>query len=138
MKQVSGLISLVVAVALAGSAFAADLKNLSGQSCGTGTGTWHFVNNQTGGAADGVITANFTSGQCIIGPSKNTGSTQHFFCVGYGGALLGATTGALPGRLVLSDFSCTQPPTCVPNPKGEICDDKIDNDCDNQIDEGCK
>ena len=137
MKQRGVLISFVVAVALTGSGFAADLANLSGQSCGTGVGTWHFVNNQTGGASDGVITANFTSGQCIIGPSKNTGSTQHFFCVGYGGALLGATTGALPGRLVLSDFSCSAP-RCVPNPNGEICDDKIDNDCDNQIDEGCK
>lgn len=106
----------LTAVVPIGTAVAADIKNLSGQSCGTGSGTWHFVNNQTGGAADGILTANFTSGQCIVAPSKNTGSTQHFFCVGFGGALLSASTGPLPGNLVLSDFSCASPPPPPPPP----------------------
>jgi hypothetical protein len=119
--------SAVAALGASQTVGAADLKNLSGQSCGAGTGTWHFVNNQTGGAADGVITANFTSGQCIIGPSKNTGSTQHFFCVGFSGALLGASTGALPGNLVLSDFSCTSAPP--PPPPPPPCDPKTDPNC---------
>lgn len=113
MKKWMLVLTAVVAVA-GGTLMAADLGNLSGQSCGSGIGTWHFVNNQTGGAADGVLVADFTSGQCITGPLKNTGSTQHFYCVGYGGQLLGATTGSLPGKLVLSDFSCSTPPKCDP------------------------
>jgi len=132
MKKLFRVATATTALGLAagvGLADAADLKNLSGQSCGTGTGTWHFVNNQTGGAADGVITANFSSGQCIIGPSKNTGSTQHFFCVGFSGALLGATTGALPGNLVLSGFSCETAPPPPPPPPPPPCNPKTDPNC---------
>ena len=121
--------SAVAALGASGAASAADLANLSGQSCGGQLGTWHFVNNQTGGAADGVLTANFTSGQCITGPVKNTGSTQHFYCVGFGGALLGATTGALPGKLVLSDFSCAAAPPPPPPPPPPPCDPKTDPTC---------
>jgi len=47
----------------------------------------------------------------------------------------GASTD-LTGRLVLSDFDCGG--RCVPDAKGEIYGDKIDNDCDGQIDEDCK
>jgi hypothetical protein len=102
-------------VALAGaSLMAVEIKNLSGQSCGTGEGTWHFVNNQTGGAADGTLTAEFTSGTCTAPASKNTGSTQHFYCVGYSGQLLSASTSLTKGNLVLSDFSCSTPPKCDP------------------------
>jgi len=112
-----------VAVALgiyAGTALAAQLDNLSGQSCGDYTGTWHFVNNQTGGAGAGTLSATWSSGNsCSVSPSKVLSSTQHFYCTG-AGALLGASTN-LPGRLVLSDFSCEtkEPPTC--DPKKEIC-----------------
>ena len=43
-------VSVAIAVTLAvGLARAADLKNGSGQSCGSALGTWHFVNNQDGG-----------------------------------------------------------------------------------------
>jgi hypothetical protein len=114
MKKWMLVLTAVVALA-GGTLLAAELGNLSGQSCGSGTGTWHFVNNQTGGAADGLLTAEFTSGTCgPIGPLKNTGSTQHFYCVGYSGQLLSASTGSLPGKLVLSDFSCSGPPKCDP------------------------
>ncbi len=109
MKKILGLTAVGVVVgALSVAAWAATLSNLNGQSCGDLEGTWHFVNNQTRGAASGSLTANFTSGQCIVDASKNTGSTQHFYCTGFGGDLLGATTGALPGRLVLSDFTCAK------------------------------
>ena len=127
LERLMAAVALTVAVP-GGAALAATLSNLSGQSCGDAIGTWHFVNNQTGGAADGTLIANFTSGQCTVGTSKNTGSTQHFYCVGYGGTLLGATTGSLPGKLVLSDFSCASAPP-PPPPPPPPCDPKTDPTC---------
>jgi hypothetical protein len=112
-----------VAVALgiyAGAALAAPLGNLSGQSCGDYTGTWHFVNNQTVGAGAGTLNATWSSGNsCSVSASKVLASTQHFYCTG-AGTLLAASTD-LPGKLVLSDFSCEtkEPPPC--DPKKEIC-----------------
>jgi hypothetical protein len=100
---------------------AAAIQNLSGQSCGDFSGTWHFVNNQTGGAPAGVLNAIWSSGDtCTVGPSKVLGQVQHFDCIA-SGALLSASTN-LPGKLVLSDFSCETkepPPPC--DPKKEIC-----------------
>jgi hypothetical protein len=111
--------AILAAVTIGGATLmAATLGNLSGQSCGTSTGTWHFVNNQTGGAAAGTLTATFSDGTtCITGPAKVLGSTQHFFCTA-GGTLTGASTD-LPGKLVLSDFSCG----------GTKCDPKTDPNC---------
>ncbi len=109
-----------VAIAFAGVAVAATISNINGQSCGTDTGTWHFVNNQTGGAAAGTLSATWSSGDsCTVTASKVLGSTQHFNCIA-SGALTGASTN-LPGRLVLSDFSCQtkEPPPC--DPKVEVC-----------------
>ncbi len=114
---------LLAVVALAGaSLMAASIENLSGQSCGTATGNWHFINNQTGGATDGTLTATFSSGQtCIVGPSKVLNNTLHFECDGFSGTLLSASTGSLAGRqLGLSDFSCGTPPEEPPPP----CDPK--------------
>lgn len=111
---------------VAGAAVAASIGNLSGQSCGGQTGTWHFVNNQTGGAASGQLTATWSSGDmCVVSPSKILASSQHFYCTA-SGTLLGASTN-LPGKLVLSDFSCgaTPPPPPPPPP----CDPKIDPNC---------
>ena len=106
--------AVVVALGLSsGAALAADIGNLSGQSCGALTGTWHFVNNQTGGASSpGSLTAYFTGGNCTVDASAVNKSTQHFYCTAPG-TLLGASTN-LPGKLVLSDFSCEtkEPPTC--------------------------
>jgi hypothetical protein len=120
MKKWMLVFTAIVALA-GGTLMAATLSNLSGQSCGGQEGTWHFVNNQTGGAASGHLTAYFTSGQCEADAAKNTGSTQHFYCVGYSGDLLGATTGNLPGKLVLSDFSCATPPKCDPKTDPNGC-----------------
>jgi hypothetical protein len=108
---------------LTGTASAANLSNLSGQSCGTFTGTWHFVNNQTGGVATpGTLNASWSSGNtCTVSASKVLANTQHFYCTA-SGQLLGASTN-LPGRLQLSDFSCT---TVNPPPP---CDPKTDPNC---------
>jgi hypothetical protein len=106
----------VAVVALAGGTLsAASISNINGQSCGEFSGTWHFVNNQTGGAAQGMLTATWSTGEsCQVLASKVLGSTQHFYCTA-SGTLTSASTN-LPGRLVLSDFSCEtkEPPKCDP------------------------
>jgi hypothetical protein len=121
------LLFLIVGLAFVAGvvpAQAASISNLSGQSCGDFSGNWHFVNNQTGGAPAGTLTATWSSGDtCTVGPSKVLSSTQHFDCIA-SGTLLSASTN-LPGRLVLSDFTCETkeppppPPPC--DPKTEIC-----------------
>jgi hypothetical protein len=125
-RQILGLVAFIgLALLLAATAVpaqAATLGNLSGQSCGDFSGTWHFVNNQTGGAPAGSLSASWSSGDtCTVSASKVLSSTQHFYCIG-SGTLLGASTN-LPGKLVLSDFSCDTktppPPPC--DPKTQIC-----------------
>ena len=111
--------ALALTLGVSGTALAADLENLSGQSCGDDTGTWHFVNNQTGGAGPGYLMAEWSSGDsCSVSVSKMNRNTQHFNCVA-SGELLNAYTN-LPGRLVLSDFSCETKceKNCEP-PKGK-------------------
>lgn len=114
------LLAALIAIALSGAvAVAADLSNGSGQTCASG-GSWHFVNNQTGGAAAGVLTATFSGVTYTVGASTVNQNTQHFN-VSASGTLQGASTN-LPGRLVLSDFSCDvkEPPPC--DPKKEKCE----------------
>ena len=71
MKKRYWLTPVVVALGVyAGTALAAQLANLSGQSCGNSTGTWHFVNNQTGGAAAGTPNATRSSANsCSVSAS---------------------------------------------------------------------
>ena len=113
---------LAVAALASATLMAASISNINGQTCPGGMiGTWHFVNNQTGGAAAGVLNATWDSGNaCTTGPSSVLANTQHFYCLATG-ALTSAATN-LPGRLVLSDFSCQdikEPPPC--DPKKEVC-----------------
>lgn len=92
-------------VMVSSPAVAATLSNGNGQSCGDAMGVWHFVNNQTGGAAPGTLNATFSDGTVWnVGPSAVNQNVQHFY-VSSTGTLVSATT-TLPGRLVLSDFSC--------------------------------
>jgi hypothetical protein len=99
---------------------AADLNpSQVGAACGVGeTGTWHFVNNQTRGAAAGTLTATFTdAGVVVEGATTVNRNNQHFFVVGPAGPLLGASTD-LQGRLVLSDLDCEdKKPPPPPPPK---------------------
>jgi hypothetical protein len=114
------VIAMVMGVA-GGIALAADISNLSGQSCGDGVGNWHFVNNQTRGATAGNLTAAWSSGDmCMVSASQVSKNNQHFDCVA-AGALVSASTN-LPGKLVLSHFTCGEEPpdVCVPD-KNTTC-----------------
>lgn len=90
-------------------AVAANLANGSGQACSGGTSSWHFVNNQTGGGS-GALTVTFNvNGAPVtttVGPSKVLRSTVHYDVTTYGSATLVSASTPLPGRLVLSDYSC--------------------------------
>lgn len=111
---------------IATPASAADLSNGSGQSC-AGTGLFHFVNNQTQGQC-GPLTATFncngTQESFTVNPSACHNTTdQYFVSTPAGCTLVTATTGAQPGRLVLSDFACAVPapspsPSPAPSPGG--------------------
>jgi hypothetical protein len=104
-KMMVAAAAVALVVGMSGSAFAVCISNLQGQSCGDGTGTWHFVNNKTGGAAAGTLQASWDSGDsCTKTADTVLQSTQHFYCTA-SGELESACTN-LPGRLVLSDFTC--------------------------------
>lgn len=104
-KKALVAIATTALVAVTSPAIAAELSNGNGQSCGDGVGVWHFVNNQTDGAGAGLLTATFSDGvYSLVAPTKVNRSTQHFH-VESTGTLISATTN-LPGRLVLSDFTC--------------------------------
>lgn len=108
--------ALLAALAIPAVSIAADLHNGFGSSCAPDIGVFHFVNNQTGGAAAGTITATFDNGDVVVtGPSKVNASTQHFI-VESDGALVDASTN-LPGRLVLSDLTCEDGGKGGPPPK---------------------
>ena len=109
MRKYFVVVGVLVALAVPVTAVAATLSNANGQSCGEGqVGVWHFVNNQTDGAGPGTLNAVFSGGiTASTGPSKVLSSTQHFFVTTDGAATLISATTNLPGRLVLSDFTCT-------------------------------
>ena len=91
-------------------AAAAELSNGASQSC-DGLALWHFINNQTGGAAAGTLSATFTvdgntTTYAGIGPSQLNKNTQGFFVTTDGAAVLVDASTNLPGRLVLSDVDC--------------------------------
>lgn len=99
-------LATVTTVAIATPVVAADLSSGHGSSCPSGSvGTYHFVNNQTGEASAGTLTASFSDGTVwVVDAYKVNRNTQHFL-VESEGSLESASTD-LPGRLVLSDFSC--------------------------------
>ena len=111
MRRTLGVLAVLATCAVVGitvsMAAAATLANGSGQSCGSSVGTWHFVNNQTGGAAAGTLTATFSNPNSVqgpVGPISVSQSNQQFI-VTASGTLVTASTN-LPGKLVLSDFTC--------------------------------
>jgi hypothetical protein len=111
------IVSLAVAVGvtmpMVAPAFAADLGNGSSQSC-SGLAVWHFVNNQTGPAAAGTLTAQFNVDGAatfyVVDASAVNKSTQHFYVTTEGDAVLVTASTNLPGRLLLSDLACDTTP----------------------------
>jgi hypothetical protein len=99
---------VLVALAIPAVAFAVSLQpSQIGSSCPVGTvGTYHFVNNQIPtGVGPGTLTFSFTGGtSSSTGPYMVLSHVQHF-SVSSTGTLASASTN-LPGKLVLSDFSC--------------------------------
>jgi hypothetical protein len=106
-------------VAAVGAGYAADLHTPHlGSSCPTGfVGSYHFVNNQIPeGTPAGTIWATWDSGNaCTVTSYKILNHVQHFRCTGMAGALTSAYMD-LPGRLVLSDFTCRRVPKLVLHP----------------------
>jgi hypothetical protein len=104
MRKVLAVGALVAAMlVMAVSAFAADLQNGFGAGCPTGqTGTFHFVNNQSGTTTKGTIVVEFSGGVFVtqLADKVTPGGTQHFF-VNAEGTLVDASTN-LAGNLVLS------------------------------------
>ena len=122
MKKAIGVVVVLASAAVvgmtAGVAAAALLHGPhAGSSCpGGATGTYHFVNNQTGGAGAGTLTADFSTGSVVDStPDKVNQNVQQWFIV-HDGVLLGTTHTNLPGRLVLSDLECAAPPPPPPGP----------------------
>ena len=113
MAAIAAVVALTVAVAVQ----AATLNpSQIGTSC-EGPATWHFVNNQTGGAAAGTLTATFDIGSVTVGASTvNPNNQQFFVTTAEAATLLGAETN-LPGRLVLSDLDCGVSPPPPPPPR---------------------
>lgn len=112
-SRIGALVSaLALMMAMTIPAGAADLHEPhKGSSCGPGEiGVWHFVNNQTGGAPQGTITAIFDGNVVVMkSADKVNKNNQHFTITGAEGSpytsLVNASTN-LPGKLVLSDFTC--------------------------------
>jgi hypothetical protein len=99
-----------VAMTAIGAAYAADLHTPHiGLGCPDGfVGRYHFVNNQLPeGTPAGTINVVYSSGDvCTESAYKVLNHVQHFLCTGVEGTILSASTDPLPGKLVLSDFSC--------------------------------
>ena len=55
----TGALAAAFSVGMVLPAAAAELSNGASQSC-DGLALWHFINNQTGGAAAGTLSATFT------------------------------------------------------------------------------
>lgn len=101
---------LVAALAIPTVAIAANLHTPHiGTSCPAGfVGTYHFVNNQTDGAQNaGTLNAVIGGVNYSVLAYKVNQNVQHFLIEGAAGAVTSASTN-LPGRLVISDFTCEE------------------------------
>ena len=122
------LLSVLALVAVANHqlvtpARAANLENDIGATC-NGTGTWHFVNNEVGAVLPpGDLIAVFSCGkkEGVTAFKVNPNGNQQFVVETTGNCTLMNAHTNLPGKLVLSDFTCaaatpTPTPTATPTP----------------------
>jgi hypothetical protein len=120
MKKRMSLVTVVFAVAaMVGMAMPAAAANLHHAhddgvySCKYG-GTWHFVNNQTGGVTDGKLYVDWGKGFVLADDDKDNPNSRvlHWWVTSYGDStLVDAYTvdfqgNPIPGKLVLSDHEC--------------------------------
>ena len=113
MRKILTIVGLVVALAIPAVAIAATLDTskfgdfiTQGDKCSSGA-WYHFVNNQTNGAAPGLLTTTFSSAQHPanpVGPLAVNQSVQHFYVWSQG--TLSAASTNLPGKLVISGVAC--------------------------------
>ena len=109
---------------IATPASAATLSNGSAQTC-NGTGTWHFVNPQTGGVCQ-PLTVIFSCDSTLVTETAtvrqcNTNTTNYNTIQTSGNCTLVSAGNTAPGKVVLSDFACvsatpTPTPTPAPSP----------------------
>ena len=113
------LVSLALTAGIAAPivAVAADLHEPHKGTMGEGNCSWHFVNNQRDGAT-GTLDAFFSCGNVLDQvPSKVNRKVLHFRITTSGSCtLMDASTGSVPGKLLLSDFTCKPAPTPTPTP----------------------
>ena len=127
MKKYLAFFGVVCAFAIPAAAIAAELDETKftglialGDACTPGEdGAWyHFVNNQTGGAAAGELSATFSDASenvSGVDPLAVNQNVQHFYVFAES-TLIDASTN-LPGKLVLSHISCgkkTEDPRTLP------------------------
>lgn len=127
MRKLLTLLVVVVGLLIPVAAIAATLDTskfggliAAGAACEDGDdGAWyHFINNQTEGAAGGTINVTFSdaSENQSVGAFAVNKNVLHFYVFGES-TLTGADTPGIPGNLVLSHISCgkkTDDPTTLP------------------------
>jgi len=110
--QMSGSTGLV------SQADAATLRNAAAQTC-NGTGSFHFVNVQTGGDCEN-LSVQFSCGSFTAVPKTNgclTNTTNYANITTTGSCTLISASNTAPGYVQLSDFSCVSAtPTPTPTP----------------------
>jgi len=101
---------VVVALAIPTAAWSVNLHTPHlGSGCSTGfVGTFHFVNNQTGGTqTPGTLDAVIGGTHYQVLAYKVNQNVQHFLIEDAEGSIASASTN-LAGKLVLSDLTCTE------------------------------
>lgn len=109
--------AIFVALALAVPVGATDLHGPHvGTTCEHG-GTFHFVENRTGGQ-ESILTVVFSNGDVYSqGPDQSNRGTNHWnVSSGAGATVVSASTNIDANKLVISDFECRDDKK-VPDPK---------------------
>jgi hypothetical protein len=110
MRKHIWAVAVLAALVIPATAIAATLNPAHvGSSCPTGSvGTYHFVNPQTDGTETaGTLEATIGGVLYTVTAYKVNQNMQHFLIEDAAGAVTAAETD-LPGKLNISDFSCSE------------------------------